>query len=270
MTETTPATTASLTADLRALGVPAGGVLLVHTSLRSLGWVVGGPVALLHALTNALGPSGTLVMPAFSADLSDPAQWQHPPVPEPWWPVIRDHWPAFDPALTPTREMGLLADTFRTAPGSQRSAHPQTSFAARGPLADAILHPHPLDCRLGEHSPLRRLYDHHAHVLLLGVGHANNTCLHLAEYRADYPGKQYVEDGAPIMVNGQRQWVTFTDLDLDESDFPQLGADLERDTSLVTLGPVAQATARLFPLPPVVDYAVNWFTTHRHSSAPTG
>lgn len=43
-----PATTTSLTADLRTLGVPEGGVLLVHCALRSLGNDKG---ANLHSLS---------------------------------------------------------------------------------------------------------------------------------------------------------------------------------------------------------------------------
>ena len=58
-----------------------------------------------------------------------------------------------------------------------------------GPNTGAVVADHSLDHPLGERSPLARLYDLDGHILLLGVGHANNTSLHLAEYRADYPGK---------------------------------------------------------------------------------
>ena len=60
-------------------------------------------------------------------------------------------------------------------------------------------------------------------ILLLGVGHVNNTALHLAEYRADYPGKEWVTQGAPVMIDGERQWVTFEDLEGDSDDFEAIG-----------------------------------------------
>jgi aminoglycoside 3-N-acetyltransferase len=56
---------------------------------------------------------------------------------------------------------------------------------------------------------LSRLYDLDGSVLLLGVDHDNNTSLHLAEYRADWPGKAYVTSGAAMLVDGERQWVSF-------------------------------------------------------------
>ena len=80
-----PATVPSLAADFAALGVQPGMVLIVHSSLKSLGWVNGGAVAVILALEQVLGAEGTLVMPTHSADNSDPAHWENPPVPESWW-----------------------------------------------------------------------------------------------------------------------------------------------------------------------------------------
>jgi aminoglycoside 3-N-acetyltransferase len=56
----------SLRADLRALGVTDGMTLMVHASLNKVGYLVGGPVALIHALLDVLGTEGTLVMPCES------------------------------------------------------------------------------------------------------------------------------------------------------------------------------------------------------------
>jgi aminoglycoside 3-N-acetyltransferase len=144
--------------QLLALGVQPGGVLLVHTAFSRVRPVKGGPEGLIDALQSAVGSAGTLVMPSM-ADVDD----------EP-----------FRPAETPCLGMGIVADTFRRLPGVQRSDSPH-AFAARGPRASEITAPHPLEIPHGIDSPVGRLYELDAQVLLLGVGHDGNTTVHLAE-----------------------------------------------------------------------------------------
>lgn len=109
----TPVTKQSIMTDLSSLGVAPGMTLLVHSSLSAFGWVCGGPVAVILALEEALGRMGTLIMPTFSTDLSDPSEWQNPPVPKAWWNIIRQTMPAYDPDLTPTRDVGVVPECFR-------------------------------------------------------------------------------------------------------------------------------------------------------------
>lgn len=254
----------TLTEDFQKLGVEQGMTLLLHSSLKSLGsWVVGGPVAVIHALERILGETGTLVMPTQCGELSDPAGWRNPPVPEAWWETIRQTMPPYEPDLTPCLSMGLIPDTFRKQNGALRSAHPQLSFAARGMHADYIIAHQSLDFGLGEKSPLARIYELGGSVLLLGVGHGNNTSLHLAEYRANYAGKQVVTNGAPMMVDGRRAWVQYQDIDTDTDDFEALGEAFAAASGQVRTGKIAEADALLMPQAALVDFAADWMTQHR-------
>jgi aminoglycoside 3-N-acetyltransferase len=237
-------------------------VLVVHSSLKSLGWVNGGPVAVILALEQVLGPEGTLVMPAHSGDLSDPANWVAPPVPESWWETIRATMPAYDPALTPTYYMGAISETFRKQEGVLRSDHPTASFAAWGKRARQIVEDHELVPFFGERSPLARVHGLDGWVLLLGVGHGNNTSLHIAEGRARILHRM-VHSGSPMLVDGVRQWVAYDDIDWDDSDFVPLGADFARETGLQRAGKVAHADALLVPQHALIDYAIPWLEHHR-------
>ena len=255
-----PRTRQSLGNDLRALGVQAGMTLIMHSSLKSLGWVCGGPVTVLQALMDVVTPVGTIVVPTQTSEYSDPALWQHPPVPESWWQIIYDTMPAFDARITPTSHMGIIAETFRSWPGVLRSDHPTVSFAAWGRHAGHIITGHSLEYGLGEGSPLARIYDLDGWVLLLGVGYDSNTSMHLAEYRA--PGFEETMLGAPVLENSQRVWKRYRDIEIDSDIFPEIGADFER-TGQVRMGKVGSADTRLFRQKAAVDFAQEWLTARR-------
>lgn len=170
--------------QVRELGVEEGGILLAHTSFRAVRPVEGGPVGLIEALRDALGPGGTLVMPSWSGDDDDP----------------------FDPLITPAPpSLGVVADTFWRLPGVLRSSHCH-AFAAAGPEAARITSdPLPLPPHIPE-SPVGRVHDLDGHVLLLGVGHDADTTLHLAEFLAGVPYRvpshcTVLQDGRPVRID---------------------------------------------------------------------
>jgi aminoglycoside 3-N-acetyltransferase len=257
-----PRTRATLAADLRALGLEPGMTVLVHSSLSAIGYVVGAAVAVVQALMDVLTPDGTLVMPTHTSENSEPSYWRHPPVPEAWWPIIRETMPAFDPAITPTRQMGRIVETFRAWPGVQRSNHPALSFAAWGRLAAFVTADHGLEYSLGEQSPLARVYDLDGFVLLLGVGHANNTSLHLGEFRAGSSPDEL--QGAALLEDGQRVWKTYRDTAWDDDPFPEIGAAFDA-TGQTRIGHIGSAESRLFRQRAAVNFAQQWLAARAAS-----
>jgi aminoglycoside 3-N-acetyltransferase len=261
-TTSKPNTVTTLVNDFKSLGVREGMVLLMHSSLSSLGWVCGGPVAVILALEEALTEKGTLIMPAHSGDYSDPGEWCNPPVPESWWDTIRSEMPLFDKNLTPTRAMGRIAETFRKQDGVMRSGHPTLSFSAWGKHKEYVLQDEHFDYALNEKSPLGRLYELNGKILLLGVDHSNNTSLHLAEYKAAFAGKKTVANGLPAVENGNKVWKYVDDIDISSDDFNEIGLDYEKENGTV-LGKVGNANARLLDQRHIVDFAAAWIEKNR-------
>lgn len=206
--------------QLRALGVRDAGVLLVHTSFRAVRPVAGGPLGLLRALRAALGPSGTLVMPTMS-----------------------DGSAVFDPRSTPSFQMGITAELFWRQPGVLRSLHPGASFAAQGPLAEAICAPQPLSPPHGPDSPVGQVHALGGQVLLLGVGHSENTSLHLAEALGRVPYS--VTHPCVVEIDGVARDVDIAETDHCCNNFA-LADKWLRAAGLQREGKVGSAHARLF------------------------
>ncbi|RMG68540.1 MAG: aminoglycoside N(3)-acetyltransferase [Bacteroidetes bacterium] len=146
--------------DLVSLGLREGDTLLVHSSLRSMGQPTPNPEAVVSGLLAALGPQGTLLMPALSYEA-----------------VGRDQ-PYFDLEKTPSN-VGSLPEYFRQRTGTQRSIHPTHSVCGVGERASEMLGLHQRDhSPVGLHSPFRLLPDYGGKILMLGCGLRPNTSFH--------------------------------------------------------------------------------------------
>src|SRR5260221_5927753 len=120
--------------DLRELGLREGAEVLVHASLRAMGPIEGGAETLVKAFQQIVGPQGTLMVPAFTPNLGDPAEWRSTPETPEEMERLRAETPVFDARSTPvdTPSIGFFAEVVRCLPQAQRSEHPVVSFAASG------------------------------------------------------------------------------------------------------------------------------------------
>ncbi|GAA1627709.1 AAC(3) family N-acetyltransferase [Nonomuraea maheshkhaliensis] len=258
-------TAASLAAQLRGLGLEEGQTILVHTSLRAIGRMKAGPATLMAALLTALGPrKGTVVVPTFTSSNSTTSRVYREAIRDLSGEAVdryHDSMPAFEARTTPSIECGLFSEEVRTHRRSVRSDHPQTSFAAVGAQARRLMADHPRDHHLGLLSPLGKMVDSKAMVLLLGVGYDRCSAFHLAEYT-------YTEQPPTMLYRckvsdaGKASWFQYSDVLLDDSDFALCGTDMERDVKVVS-GMVGDANSRIFSMADAVQFAEQWFRAKR-------
>ena len=258
-----PVTKEELVQAFQDTGVQKGEILMVHTSLGSLGYVCGGAQTIIEALIETVGEEGTIMMPTQSWKNLDPVDGVHWAVEEEYWDMIRENWPAYDKRITPTNTMGAVAELFRIWPGTCRSDHPARSVAAWGKYAEYLTDDHDLSNIFGDGSPIGKLYELDGSVLLIGVGYDKNTSLHLADARADYPGKHLVTEHSAVLEDGKRVWKEYETLYVDGEDFESIGAAFET-TGKVRFGTAGNAALRMMRVRDLVDFAVHWIEEHRN------
>jgi aminoglycoside 3-N-acetyltransferase len=259
-------TRSRLAADLRRLGVRAGGITMVHTRMSALGWVVGGSETVVRALLDALGPEGTLA--AY-------ASWEEHVYQASDWPrEHRDAYleepPVFDVATAEAaRDHGRIPERVRTWPGAQRSSHPEASVVAVGARATWLTDTHLQDDGYGRDSPFGRLVDAGGQVLLLGAPLETVTLLHHAEAIARAPHKRRVTFRIPVARAGGVVERTYTDIETSEGAFAYDELGLDDDPFAVIAAAalaagigvscrVGQAESHLFPALELTAFAVAW------------
>lgn len=159
-------TASDLARQFAELGLHPGDQVLLHSSLSSLGHVIGGADAVIDALLAVVGPGGTVLVPTLTGHEG----------------IGPDADVVFDVAATPAWT-GRIPETMRGRVGAIRSLHPTHSVTALGAAAESLTRSHEdtlTPCGIG--SPYVRLARRPTgKILLLGVGHESNTTLHAVE-----------------------------------------------------------------------------------------
>ena len=246
---------------LLELGVSSGMVLEVHSSLRSLGHVIGGAQTVVDALIEAVGNNGTLVMALQNAYNAEPSHFINPPMTYENFTKYRDQYPGFDVNESDTYQMGSITENLRRRKGAAFTSHPQTSFVAYGRYSKFITDSQDIDFGLSENSPLGKLYGLKAYCLLIGVDYDNMTSLHLAEYHSAI--RPVALFGSAIKDDEKRIWRKYTDYELDSDDgFLEIGHRLEAK-ALVKIRKLGNCTLKFLRVDTAVDEGVGYYTERR-------
>lgn len=240
--------------DLERLGLRSGDLVCVHSAYGKVGYVIGGPRTVLDALFETVGSRGTVMMPTFTGDLSDPAGWKYPAIPADLVEEVRSQMPGYHPQLSPARQMGVLAELLRHRPGAVRSPHPQSSFTALGGQAAEICGQHALDFRFGSQSPLGALAEHGGKVLMLGSPWNTASVFYLVEF--ELPTRTEVQMASPVETESGVQWREYRDLSYKQRGHEAIIHLLEQ--GMASRGLVGCADSVLFDAKPAVTETLKW------------
>ena len=156
---------------LRNLGLKQGDIVLLHSSLLSLGHVEGGPAAVIDAFLEVIGSEGTLLVPVFGA-------------------------------------LGILTEELKHRPGAIISPSPVGTLAALGKDAEELCRDHwKAETAHGENTPFTRLAEKGGYVCLMGVDQDRNTTLHSIEALLRLP---YLRDTTATFTTPDGKTVTKT------------------------------------------------------------
>lgn len=172
----------------RGLGIEAGDVVMMHAAYTPYTGFRGSPKDIIDALLEAVGKTGTLLMPSLPYDGATSDYLRSDAV--------------FDVQQTPSR-MGLLTEVFRRRRGVLRSLSPSHPLLAYGAQAEALTAGHERCVQpCGAGSPFERLAERNAKFLFLSVGPNVMTFVHYLEDRASphLPFELYELEPTPVTV----------------------------------------------------------------------
>jgi len=208
-----------LVSAFKAVGIKAGDILLIHSSLGSIGKVEGGADTVIDALLKVLGPKGTLLAPVFGA-------------------------------------LGIIPDKLKVRPGALISPCPVGTLAGLGPAAAALFKDHwKAETVHGRDTPFARLAEKGGKILLLGCDQDRNTFLHGIEAQLELPYLR--ECTRTFEAEGKTVTKTWPGYPGPHRDF--IGIDRRMlESGIMTIGKVGAAQARLIDAKKLLAEGLIW------------
>lgn len=179
--------------QLRAMGIEEGDTVLVHSSMKAIGTDLS-PLAIIEILQQAVGTSGTLLLPTFTYMNVDANQ-----------PVYN--------SKTTKPCIGLLPSVFVNCQDVIRSIHPTHSVCAWGKNARVITADHEIDITpVGANSPYMKLLEYDGKILFIGDILNACTFMHAVE---EIVGTDYTlqKEKIKYIVDGKERFMYRHDFD---------------------------------------------------------
>ncbi len=235
------------------MGIRKGMLVYVQSSLRPFGWVVGGAQTILDALMETVTYDGTIVMPAFTKNLSDPSMYKAGTVPRDCWEEIRESALPFNKRLSAAANMGEVTAQFMRNEAVLRSSHPAYSFLAWGKYAKLIVEKHPLHFGLSKDSPLSKIVDLNGFVLMAGMNYDKCELFHLAQYSNKACPIRVMT--YPVEKAGNVHWIKMLDKEFSDASYKQIGKLME-ERGVVKSLEIGNTVCRLFSSREALNSAV--------------
>jgi len=246
--------------DLMTIGINEEMVLLLCADIGKVGWIPGGSQSLIIEIENILTENGTLMMPTFTEELSDPSLWKKRKIPKLWYEKVKREIPEYDENLSPSIQSGIITEVFRKQGGVLRSKHPLYSFCAWGKKKYEITNNHSLNFGLGPASPLGKLYLLKGYILLIGVEFYDNISLHLAEILTRNISSDKIKKQFPVKKHGERTWKQLEDIEYDNNSFDKLTREYLKDSkNNCKSGKIGDADSYLIDYKSLIDFSIKWF-----------
>lgn len=211
--------------SLELMGIKKGDVILVHSSLSSIGYVQGGADTVIDALIDSVGHEGTIVMSTLTG----------------WF----DH---FDADKTPSA-VGKISEVFRNRKNAYRSLHPVHSVAAIGKQAEYIISSHDkCETGCGQGTPYYKIKELNGKIMLLGVDMDRNTIMHCLEEEIDALYLKTLDIPAPTyMENYKQEKFTLKKFPPGHRDFIKITSELRKRDSLIE-GKIGNAVVKVIEM----------------------
>ncbi len=249
-------TKADLHRYFEQLGLKAGMIVYVQSKMEQYAHITGGIDTIITALQEVLSSDGTLIMPAFSEDLIDPAS-NHKEIFE------RDLYDEIRQSMTPfhkkrTMSSNLMANQLMYRDGVFRSNHPTHSCVAWGKYAKLICDRHPLHFSLGKNSFLDKLSEMNGYVLLLGVPYKECDIFKYAACLSEHKPIRIVS--CPIEKKSGMEFIPLLDMEYSSKGIHQVRVMME-EREIVKENFIGNAHVRFFKAKEAATLAQAYFNS---------